>query len=395
MHILTYCDEDIGVAAGGSRQVLELAKALALRGHDVTLVAPQSEQERVALTPSTRVRAVFVPVVRWGGLRPFSFFWNSIRMLKRLLLARRPEVLLWFDSPGQMAPLVALRNSTCPVVYFVNGLPLEEVQGPWRRPPLREWLTHGLRLASRKANALVSVCPEVLVGLRNLEPVDGTRCSVIRNGVDPDHFFPQPQEKARAELGLTAQGPYVVFVGGFFPWHGLDTLVEAIAIVAKSFPTVHCLLVGDGQTKKLLEELVRQLQLSAHVQFNGRVDFDMVPKWIAASDVCVVLHRQTRSYPGDSMKLWEYMACGRPIVATAGPGYGETLEKLRCGLSAKADDPTDLSRQLLCLLVDQDLRRSMGERGRMAVVRSHTWAARAQQLEQVCHQAIGGMKAAA
>ena len=95
------------------------------------------------------------------------------------------------------------------------------------------------------------------------------------------------------------------------------------------------------------------------------------------------------------MKLWEYMACGRPIVATAGPGYGETLEKLRCGLSAKADDPTDLARQLLCLLVDQDLRRSMGERGQMAVVRSHTWAARAQQLEQVCHQAIGGMKAAA
>ena len=95
------------------------------------------------------------------------------------------------------------------------------------------------------------------------------------------------------------------------------------------------------------------------------------------------------------MKLWEYMACGRPIVATAGPGSGETLEKLRCGLSAKADDPTDLARQLLCLLVDQDLRRSMGERGRMAVVRSHTWATRAQQLEQVCHQAIGGMKAAA
>ncbi len=395
MRILTYCDEDIGVAAGGSRQVLELAKALALRGHEVTLVAPQSERERIALAPSTQVQIAFVPVVRWGGLRPLLFFWGSMRMLKRLLLARRPEVLLWFDSPGQMAPLWALRTSKCPVVYFVNGLPHEEIQGLWHRPPLLDLLAYGLRLALRKATALVSVCPDVLTGLGKLEPIDTKRCSIIKNGVDPDHFFPQPQEQIRAELGLTAQGPYIVFVGGFFPWHGLDTLVEAIALVAKSFPTVQCLLVGDGQTKRVLEEQVRRLRLSPHIQFIGPADFDMVPKWIAASDVCVVLHRQTRSYPGDSMKLWEYLACGRPVVTTAGPGYGDTVEELRCGLSAKADDPTDLARQLLCLLVDQDLRRSMGERGRMAVIRSHTWASRAAQLDRVCGHAIADMKSAA
>jgi glycosyltransferase involved in cell wall biosynthesis len=113
---------------------------------------------------------------------------------------------------------------------------------------------------------------------------------------------------------------------------------------------------------------------------------------IAAADVCVVLHKQTRSYPGDSMKLWEYLACGRPVVATAGPGYGDTIEGMGCGLATKPDDPGDLARQLLYLLVDQELRNAMGERGRKAVLRSHTWAARAEQLEQVCHRAIGGMK---
>jgi glycosyltransferase involved in cell wall biosynthesis len=395
MRILTYCDEDIGVAAGGSRQVLELVKALALRGHDVTLVAPQSERRGLVFAASTWVNAAFVPVVRWGGLRPYSFFWGSIKLLKRLLQARHPEVLLWFDSPGQMAPLWALRGSPCPVVYFVNGLPHEEIQGIWRHPPLRDLLSYGLRLASRKATALVSVCPDVLTGLGKLEPIKTKRCSIIRNGVDPEHFFPQPQNKIRAELGLTAQGPYIAFVGGFFPWHGLDTLVDAIAVVAKWFSAVQCLMVGDGQTKRPLEERVRRLQLDAHVQFIGRVDFDRVPKWIAASDVCVVLHRQTRSYPGDSMKLWEYLACGRPVVATAGHGYGDIVEQLCCGLSAKADDPTDLARQLLCILVDQGRRRSMGERGRMAVVQSHTWASRAAQLDQVCDHAIADMKSAA
>ncbi|MFZ1802702.1 MAG: glycosyltransferase, partial [Nitrospira sp.] len=190
-------------------------------------------------------------------------------------------------------------------------------------------------------------------------------------------------------------GPYIGFVGGFFPWHGLETLIEAMAIVVQSFKTVQCLLVGDGQTKKNLEGLVRQLRLSAYVQFPGRADFDMVPKWIAASDVCVVLHRQTRSYPGDSMKLWEYLACARPVVATAGPGYGETVEALHCGVSAKADDPHDLARQLIRLLDDRNLCARMGERGRTAVVQRHTWSARAAQLEQVCDHAIAGMKAVA
>lgn len=395
MRILMYCDEDIGVAAGGSRQVLELAKALAWRGHEVILVAPQSEREGIALAASTPVQVTFVPVVRWGGLRPLSFLWGSMRILKEIIDSRRPDVLVWFDSPGQVAPLWVFRNSSCPVVYFVNGLSLEEIQGLWRRPPLRGLLSYALCLALRKATAWVSVCPEVLVGLEKLEPDNPKRCSVIRNGVDPKRFFPQAQDKLREELGLTAQGPYIAFVGGFFPWHGLDTLVEAIAIVVKSFPTVQCLLVGDGQTKRALEEQVRRLQLSAHVQFIGRVDFDMVPNWIAASDVCVVLHRQIRSYPGDSMKLWEYLSCGRPVVATTGPGYGDIIEELRCGLSAKANDPTDLARQFLCLFVDHGLRRTMGERGRMAVVRSHTWALRAAQLDQVCRHAIADMKSAA
>lgn len=395
MHILTYCDEDLGVAAGGSRQVLELIRALALQGHDVTVMAPQSVEEKGTFTGSAQVHTVFVPVIRWGGLRPLSFFWGSLSMLKSVLSVTRPEVVLWFDSPGQMAPLWALRNDPCPVVYVVNGLPHEEVQGMWRCPPLRDLLSYGLRLASRKAKTVVSVCPEVLAGLRKLEPIETKRCSVIRNGVDPDLFSPQSQGTIRAELGLASPGPYIGFVGGFFPWHGLETLIEAVAIVAKSYTTVQCLLVGDGQTKQNLEEYVRRLQLSAYVQFTGRADFEMVPKWIAAFDVCVVLHRQTRSYPGDSMKLWEYLACGRPVVATAGPGYGDMVEELRCGLSVRADDPNDLARQLLALLGNHHLRIDMGERGRTAAVRSHTWAARAAQLEAVCHHALAEMKSAA
>jgi glycosyltransferase involved in cell wall biosynthesis len=392
MRILVYCDEDLSVAAGGARQVVELAKALGARGHAVLVVAPQAAGEGRDFYDLGQVHVKCVSVVRRGGLRPLSFFLGSLKILSQTVGEWRPDVSVWFDSPGQMAPLWALRRHRCPYVYFVNGLPHEEVQGLWRRTPIRQLLSYGLCQAARSAQVVVSICPEVFAGLRHLEPVNIERCAVIRNGVDPDRFFPQSYEKARAELGLTAAGPYIGFVGGFFPWHGLDTLIESIPAVAKAYPGVQLLLVGDGQTKEALEHRVHRSHLSTHIRFVGRAEIDVVPTWIAASDVCVVLHKQTRSYPGDSMKLWEYLACGRPVVATAGPGYGDTVEALGCGLASEPDDPDDLARQLLCLLVDQELRSKMGERGRTAVLQSHTWAARAEQLEQACRQAITGVK---
>lgn len=389
MRILTYCDEDLGVAAGGSRQVLEFAKALALRGHEMIVVAPQSEQPGPGITIPTQVQICMVPVIRRAGLRPVSYLMSSERTLTQILRDQPPDLVLWFDSPGQIAPLLALRQSSCPVLYFVNGLPAEEARGIWRLAPLLALLTYGLRLGVRRATCVVSVCSELLLSLQVLEQIDPLNCAVVRNGVDPNHFLPCPQEQARKGLSLVDQGPYIGFVGGFFPWHGLDTLVDAIAIVAKSYPTVRCLLVGDGQTKQALETRVHHLQLSHYIYFVGRADFVEVPQWIAASDVCVVLHRQTRSYPGDSMKLWEYLSCGRPVVATAGPGYGDTVVELRCGFSARADDPDDVARQIIALLDNPELREEMGKRGRSAVMHSHTWSARAAQLEQLCHQAIG------
>ncbi len=384
MRILAYCDEDLHVAAGGARQVLELSKALALLGHEVTVVAPDPAAGGREPSELDLLTVIPVPVIRRGALRPLSFLFRSVPVLKRLLDERRPDVFLWFDSPGQMAPLWALRGATCPVVYFVNGLPHEEVQGLWRRPPIRQLLSYGLGRAAEKARAVVSVCPEVLSSLRRLHPVALECCAVIRNGVDAERFFPQSHEKARTELGLIGQGPYIGFMGGFFPWHGLDQLIEALPGVVEAYPEVQVLLVGDGQTKPSLEQLVVHKQLAAHVRFIGRVESEVVPTWIAASDVCVVLHKPLRSYPGDSMKLWEYLACGRPVVTTVGPGYGDVVETIGCGLAAKPDDSRDLARQLARLLRDSDERTTMGQRGRASVLKSHTWLARARELDALC-----------
>lgn len=392
MRILVFCDEDLSIAAGGARQVLEFAKALSLRTHTIRIVAPKPAQgDQLAQEfASVSFRPVFV--WRMAGLRPFSFLIASWKVLREELAAWRPDVLLWFDSPGQIAPLLVLSNHACASVLFVNGFPEEEVQGIWRLPFLRWALRAALKTAARRAQAVVSICREIVTQMQDVWRIPPDHCHVIRNGVDGDRFYPQSHECARKALGLPANGLYIGFVGGFFPWHGLETLIEAVPFVRDKVPSATFWLVGEGQTKPALEQLVQQRGLTEIVHFVGRADGAQVPTWIAACDVCVVLHRQTRSYPGDSMKLWEYLSCGRPVITTVGPGYGETVEAIGCGLAAKPDHAQDVARQLVRLLEDPDERIKMGDRGRMAVIQAHTWGARAQELEHVLNAALAATR---
>jgi len=392
MRILVFCDEDLSIAAGGARQVLEFAKALSLRTHTIRIVAPQLVQGHQLAREFASVSFRPVSVWRPAGLRPFSFLIASWKVLREELAAWRPDVLLWFDSPGQIAPLLVLSNHACASVLFVNGFPEEEVQGIWRLPFIRWALRAALKTAARRAQAVVSICLEIVTQMQDAWRIPPERCHVIRNGVDGDRFHPQSHELARNALGLPAEGLYIGFVGGFFPWHGLETLIEAVPLVRDKVPSASFWLVGEGQTRQALEQLVQQEGLTGIVRFVGRADWAQVPTWIAACDVCVVLHQQTRSYPGDSMKLWEYLSCGRPVITTVGPGYGETVEAIGCGLAAEPGDAQDLARQLVRLLEDPDERIKMGDRGRMAVIQAHTWGARAQELEQVCNEALAARR---
>ena len=122
MNILVYCDEELGVAGGGSRQVVEFARALATRGHAVRVVAPKPRIEMDESLCLGGARPVWVPVLRFPVIRPLLYLLGSAVALFRAIWREKPEILLWFDSPGQIAPLccsLVLRCSMGPVYPFM------------------------------------------------------------------------------------------------------------------------------------------------------------------------------------------------------------------------------------------------------------------------------------
>lgn len=197
------------------------------------------------------------------------------------------------------------------------------------------------------------------------------RVIVTPTGVDPDRFSPTISgDRVREEAHLA--GCFVVgWMGSFRPFHGLDLVLRAVARLQDAIPCLALLLVGDGQERHRIQELAEDLGIR-RVYFSGTVPHAKVPQYIAAMDVAVVASESHDEFHYSPIKLREYMACARPIVA---PCIGEIERLLIHGQDALLVTPGDsgaLAKGIDRLYRDEGLRSELGHRAREKV-RTVSW----------------------
>jgi glycosyltransferase involved in cell wall biosynthesis len=158
------------------------------------------------------------------------------------------------------------------------------------------------------------------------------RITIVANGVDPAMFTPLPRDRAmRSALGAGAATFLAGFIGTFTPYEGLDTLLEAVALLRSRGIDAAAALIGDGEEQPRLQALARRLRVPA--SFPGRVPFERVPAYLAACDVYPVSRRH--SYVAalvPPLKLAEAMACAVPVVVADLPPLTESVVHQRTGL---------------------------------------------------------------
>jgi glycosyltransferase involved in cell wall biosynthesis len=207
--------------------------------------------------------------------------------------------------------------------------------------------------------------------------VPAERVVTLPNAADPERFRADLSGRAvRDRYGLN--GARVVgFSGAFFPWHGVGFLIDVLPGLLRKVPETSILLVGDGPERRVLEEQVRRAGLSERVRFTGRVGHDELPAHVAAFDVAVM--PDSNEY-GSPMKIYEYMAMGKPVV---GPRLGPLEDGIKdgeTGILFERLDASALESALATLLRDESRRRLMGQRAREHVLASHTWARNAERI---------------
>ena len=270
-----------------------------------------------------------------------------------------------------------------PFVYEVNGILSDESRVRGSRG-INIFLTRLLEyIIFTNSDVFICVTEEIKRTIE--EKYRNKKAYVVPNGANTTLF--KPIENAAKLLGFDETAYYVVYVGSFAAWQGVDILIKAAADVVQAVPNVKILLVGADGEKELLD-MVTDLNLTDTVVFTGRVAHPDVPLYMNVGDVCVTPKRPLLS--GYSpLKLYEYMACGKPVVASRIRGF-EIVETVRAGILVEPEEPVELSEALVHLLRSEDLRKEMGKNGRAYVVEHHSWVNVSEKIEKICLSIIHG-----
>lgn len=388
MNILFAGTIDFSTQRGDTLHFLHLANALRLRGHLLDVVGWNTASGPLAdgLTVYSTKRSM-----KKGG----ATLLNDIKLLWKVLRLSKFHYDIFYQRGIPLANRV-LRTRGIPSILEVNGDRLDELR-------LRGF--NSIRLASHRlremeiikyADHYICVTEGIRAQIIEQYHVDEKKCTVIPNAADTDLFRPLPQDQCQQILGLAQDMFHIGFVGTFQPWVDFDSLFTSLQILRNLGVPVYCTLVGDGSLESELRQQVLKRGLSDIVRFTGRQNHQDIPKWMGAFDVGIApfIRARNETIGLSPLKLFEYMACERPVVAPTLPGIIEPVEAAQAGRLYLIEDQESLAHQLSWLYQNPTLKVQMGKKGRAYVLKHHSWANVAEKIEKIMQECVTQTKLA-
>ncbi|GAP13935.1 glycosyltransferase [Longilinea arvoryzae] len=368
MRIAAIATSRVPSTTANSIQVVKACHGLVQLGYEVCLYVPG---ERT--TPWPKLAS------HYGLETPFSITWLRTQKiwrrydfaLKAVENARAWNAWMVYTWTPQAALMAQMRGF--PVILEMHDRPTGKM-GPWL---FRRWL----KTPGRKRLMVITQALRDLLERDYASSMNGLNIQVAPNAVDLEHYSHLPEPAAaRQQLGLP-EGPTAVYSGHFYAGRGIDLLLG----LAKAFPQVHFLWVG-GRPEDVQEWKARLSELGVgNVTLTGFIEQRRLPLYQAAGDILLMPYeRQIAGSSGGNsaeicspMKMFDYLATGRPILSSDLPVLHEVLNE-RNAIFCQAEDLDSWEKALQGLLNDPLRRQALGDQARN-YARMHTWRNRAEQ----------------
>lgn len=311
-------DIDLNSAAGDTIHTKSIARAFARKGHQILLLAGAGSCR------SEEMHGVEVKVIRKRFPR-FLRFLDDLHAVfigfKYLFLAKGRAIYERRFSCKIGLALKYLTSSRLGVE--INGLVDEEAE-----------MISGKKIKSRGsllkyADFIVPVAP--LLGKRLTEKynVPENKIKVIENGVETEIFYPGNNIESRKELKIESPDKIILFVGNLVNWYDFKTLIHALKILNDKRINFHMIILGGGALMEHIKNLVADCKLERSVTLIGKVQHKLVPMYINASDICVAPFtiEVNSNIDLSPLKLFEYLACGKPVISSNLGGMNRYLSE--------------------------------------------------------------------
>jgi glycosyltransferase involved in cell wall biosynthesis len=361
---------------GQSVHIDEMIAALEQEGVAVAIVQPQRED---ALKPARKKQVI--PKLLYELLE-FSYSGLEFLKLAAAILRERPDAIYERANIYMLSGVWAARLFSLPLLLEVNA-PLAQERGKFdglAMPAFARWTEE---IAWRSATYVLPVTAVLGADIRKAG-VPPSRIVVTSNGANTGNFR-LVDAPARPCLPKTFQsGPVLGFVGYVRAWHGLPQVVDLLAQDAE-LGQANLLVVGDGPARSDLESRAARLGVANRVLVSGVVERDALAGYVSTFDIA--LQPEVTAY-ASPLKLFEYMALGRAVIAPDAPNIREILTHGVDALLFEPNNPESLASAIRKLVADSGLRERLGAAAAEKIHREDiTWARNARRAISLVHQA--------
>jgi glycosyltransferase involved in cell wall biosynthesis len=371
-------------------RVYHEARSLVDAGYQVTVIAPRNRGSR---SPYHEVMEG-VNVYRFprlaegngllGYISEYSLALAAIFGLSVYVLVRDGFDVIHVANPPDLLFLVAalLKPFGKRFVFDHHDLSLELYdvrEGGKGNPLVRRALAGMERLSCQMADLVIATNESYKAIEMARDGVPASRIAVVRNGPDVEDFDSTDPVPGLAEPGKML----IAYMGVIAPQDGVDYLLRSLHCLVHELHVdgFHCVIIGDGDAVPALKALTEQLGLGDRVRFTGWVPRRMVPTYLSAADICVAPEPSNSLNDRSTIvKVMEYMAVGKPIVAFDLPEHRYSAGA--GAIYARPNEELDYACKMATLLADPDLRKKLGQAGRARAEAHLVWAKQAEVLVQ-------------
>lgn len=354
-------------------RIYEEARTLLSSGHDVRIITYHLGRDMPGI-PTIRIPAIPWYTKLEAGPSWHKLYLDLLLMLRAVPLALefRPQIIHAHLHEGAFIGYFLKKLTGAPLIMDYQG----SLSG--------ECIDHGFFLASSLAAKVFRRVERMINGFadRIITSSSAGAAELITNwgvppglvipvidAVDTDIFRAYPKQEGRRCLGLQLDMPVVGYLGVLSRYQGTDLLLDCIALLKSEGIRAHFLIMGFPCER--YKAAAKALDILDMITFTGKIDYADAPLYLSAADIAVSPKLSPTEANG---KLFNYMACGLPVIAFDTPVNHEALGT--AGIYARCGDFRDLAGKIKALLSDHEERVSKSLQIREKAVREHSWAAR-------------------
>jgi glycosyltransferase involved in cell wall biosynthesis len=389
---------------GPANHVRQVFTELCRRGHivkilfrrDGVLWKSEDLQEFIQVTVSRIDRGILrwverlVRRIQFELRLPYLGYFESLRFA----LACRQELAdcdVYYERFSWMTygGLFAARWLKIPWVLEYNGDPLADLEAKGVAPRgIQRWIS--IRITNwsfAKAHHVVATGEGWRKSCISTWGVPPEKATTIENGTDLVNALARDHLSVFRIDNGKRRSIRLIYLGGFYRWHGIDILLNALAHARDQGVDLQLVLIGSGDGEREAQELAQSLGLGNVAKFMGRLAADEYAPILADADIGVSPYCGWEEYSG--LKIFDYKAAGLACIASGKDGQPTSVEDGKTGLIVPPCDVEALTAAIVKLAVDPELRQRMGQAARSDAEHSHSWSNTAEGIENIFKVVIG------